>query len=971
MAFETGQAELFIFDLKQGTIVEHNLPLPKQTPITEKERNEYSLLVQQNSDKIGREIIRRYESNNLFYSKNNKFSSNISGRIFSHEQENVVIDLGLHSFQITFVNGEPRSIKDPLISNCHAGAFTPDETRAYFANDKQILSIDLLPSSYLSQKLLTIYVENTCCEKILNIIPLNNNKILCAENDNWIKLRYGNTGELITSKQMPFGISEFVIADSILIIKTYNKVYSININTLDYTKLIDAKEEIYSLTFLRGRKKIICYSTKKGDINFYNIESKSIVAGMRIFNKFEYLISMNDCNFMANKEWVVNKCQQDVSFRNFEIKYNRPSKVLECLGFADKNVIIQLEKDYQRRQQISAQNNLDNSSSDAEKISFKSESENIQKGDLHFIAVGISKYKSGSLKSLNYARKDLQDITSLFTRRIGTFNKVYIYEFLDARAKKHDIIEIRKALLKCRSQDKVIFYFSGHGGIDAKTNENILFTYDYGNLESDQKGLSITDVEGILKDIPASTKLVFIDACNSGVTQTPKYQQIKNQNTKNQNVVFRDGMDNSAMLDFLFKNTSPLPFMTNSNADIYIMSATTGIGKALESDSLKNGIFSHYFIKGISKFYNGNLIAQSRKGNLYEKFLYGDLNKDKKLYVSELYQYISREVRLFTHSEQNPENHFDFLDNNFLLIDYTNDFASDFAIPGGEYPEGWTELETVIQKGGLLDADFFLKCLEYTKADDPNIITNIFDIVDNNPIIIDSLLGNLINRTKIVEILIKTNKILTLTYLLDDLKLKFLNKQNESYASVEYGVFAASEKGNLEMIKFLQSRNLFNINKISTTCFYQAVKYNKTDVAEYMLNYGARVDATDGERNALHQAVIHKNLKISRLLLEKGASVNRISDTTTLRRTPIHEACFDKSVGPEIVRLLIQHKANVDVQDAYKSTPLHLATRAGNIEVVKILLEAGAKKELKNIYGKTPMDIANEIEVNEIIMLLK
>ena len=76
--------------------------------------------------------------------------------------------------------------------------------------------------------------------------------------------------------------------------------------------------------------------------------------------------------------------------------------------------------------------------------------------------------------------------------------------------------------------------------------------------------------------------------------------------------------------------------------------------------------------------------------------------------------------------------------------------------------------------------------------------------------------------------------------------------------------------------------------------------YGHTEITEYLLNKGFDVNSRDeGNRTALHYAVLGNQIEISRLLISKGATVDAIGD----------------------------------LLDQNKSTPLHLAVRLGDSEV--------------------------------------
>ena len=48
----------------------------------------------------------------------------------------------------------------------------------------------------------------------------------------------------------------------------------------------------------------------------------------------------------------------------------------------------------------------------------------------------------------------------------------------------------------------------------------------------------------------------------------------------------------------------------------------------------------------------------------------------------------------------------------------------------------------------------------------------------------------------------------------------------------------------------------------------------------------------------------------------------------------------------------------IDVNDIYRSTPLHLASKGGHLSVVKLLLEAGANANLIDHSGSTALQLA-------------
>lgn len=61
-----------------------------------------------------------------------------------------------------------------------------------------------------------------------------------------------------------------------------------------------------------------------------------------------------------------------------------------------------------------------------------------------------------------------------------------------------------------------------------------------------------------------------------------------------------------------------------------------------------------------------------------------------------------------------------------------------------------------------------------------------------------------------------------------------------------------------------------------------------------------------------------------------------------------------------MMRLLLDHGANVNAEDSEKWTPLHAAATCGNLNLVRILIQRGANLLAVNGDGNMPYDICEE-----------
>jgi len=104
------------------------------------------------------------------------------------------------------------------------------------------------------------------------------------------------------------------------------------------------------------------------------------------------------------------------------------------------------------------------------------------------------------------------------------------------------------------------------------------------------------------------------------------------------------------------------------------------------------------------------------------------------------------------------------------------------------------------------------------------------------------------------------------------------------------------------------------------------------------------------------------HVNIVEMFIEQGADVN---DPPFY---PLHQAVERNSL--DIVKILVENGADLEVGNHNNYTPLHVAAQAKNIEIVKYLIEKGADLNAKNNENKTPLDLAKEQGHKEIVELL-
>jgi ankyrin repeat protein len=102
-------------------------------------------------------------------------------------------------------------------------------------------------------------------------------------------------------------------------------------------------------------------------------------------------------------------------------------------------------------------------------------------------------------------------------------------------------------------------------------------------------------------------------------------------------------------------------------------------------------------------------------------------------------------------------------------------------------------------------------------------------------------------------------------------------------------------------------------------------------------------------------AIKSARLNVVQVLLENGADLN-VRDR--LGNTALHHAAFQGMAT--IVRLLVKKEVYVNEIGHYGRTALHVAAQRGNEVVVKILKEAGANLKMTDEEKKTALKLAEE-----------
>jgi RNA polymerase sigma factor (sigma-70 family) len=236
----------------------------------------------------------------------------------------------------------------------------------------------------------------------------------------------------------------------------------------------------------------------------------------------------------------------------------------------------------------------------------------------------------------------------------------------------------------------------------------------------------------------------------------------------------------------------------------------------------------------------------------------------------------------------------------------------------------------------------------------------------------------------------------------DDLRARRPSR-NESFATTVVDLLQAARAGDIDRVKTLlkaEPRLLVARDPMGNTALIIAVNSGHDALADLLFDAGvepglheaAAIGDSDRVRAALERkpsqldtdspegftplalAAHFGHLEVMRLLIDRGADVNRVA-THRLAVTPLHAALFGRQVDAAL--LLIERGADVALArggSGWKRagwTPLHYAAGMGFSTLVQPLLDRGADPSRPDEDGKTPLDVAIDANHSGIADVLR
>lgn len=151
-----------------------------------------------------------------------------------------------------------------------------------------------------------------------------------------------------------------------------------------------------------------------------------------------------------------------------------------------------------------------------------------------------------------------------------------------------------------------------------------------------------------------------------------------------------------------------------------------------------------------------------------------------------------------------------------------------------------------------------------------------------------------------------------------------------------------------------------------TSNYVQAVVNNEVDIVKLFIKAGFSASELDKLGTpVLSLAVRERHIDMVKTLIKEGASVDVASKdrnyTALMDATQIGEV--------EIAKVLLEHKANPNIQSKDGQTALILAVGRQDIRIIEMLLKNHSDYNIKDSMGMSSLDYANLFRNKEILKL--
>ncbi|XP_050503639.1 ankyrin-1-like [Diabrotica virgifera virgifera] len=160
-----------------------------------------------------------------------------------------------------------------------------------------------------------------------------------------------------------------------------------------------------------------------------------------------------------------------------------------------------------------------------------------------------------------------------------------------------------------------------------------------------------------------------------------------------------------------------------------------------------------------------------------------------------------------------------------------------------------------------------------------------------------------------------------------------------------------------------------SVNNPEKQCpLHFATAKNNIEMVRLLTEAGANMQCSDFDGDMpIHIAAKEGHIKIIKYFLKKGMDIDIINENTKM--TPLQMAAYRGHM--EVVDFLLLNNANVNLKDYQNRSSIHHGVLGGKAKIVHGLIEKGVDINVEDIYNLTPLHLACKKYFEIVKLLLK
>ncbi len=587
--------------------------------------------------------------------------------------------------------------------------------------------------------------------------------------------------------------------------------------------------------------------------------------------------------------------------------------------------------------------------------------EELSVGNLHALAVGVSKYQDDRIPELNLSARDAKIFGEFLESQDHVFKNAHVKVLLNNEATREKIenylyYELPK---KVGKDDTVILFFSGHGEADPLRPRDFFFLpYDADPEHIRTRAVEMTGLE-FLEGLDVKRVLLIADACYSGGFSKGRAKSVKSPVS-----VFLESI------------------ITTSGAAV--MSSSTDGQQSWEPPGFSNSVFTFHLVEGLKgradKDHNGVVSLQEAYDYAYRQTVSSTNGMQKPVLVH------SRVVGGFPISyvgRVEPKRRIAKALFQAVLVGDTQraqellDMRSD--IIDYRYSGNITPLMLAAKNGDAQMTQLLLRRGAETSAKDDQGLTPIMFAAKHGRLnVVKLLLDKSINlavrdssgNSALMTAARNGNQDIVELLLAAGANILARNR----YGSTAVSIAAYRGHGHIVSLLLDAGAQVDTVDKSGRTPLTLAVRYGRRNVVSLLLKNGASIESFVGKIKdrkisnkdmGLFEAVIKGDRSRARSLVSNGAEVD---SRTQSGHTPLILAA---GLGyTDIAMDLIDLGADINAQTKNLSTAIKWASNNGWAETVQGLVNKGAGVYIRDKWGATPLMYASQNGYTQIVRIL-